>query len=329
MKKIKTFRSVWLVACLLAASLGTSTAFAQAESPFASMQKDGAGLRMASSGLPVGDSATYTLYLNNLPAGTTGAEFVCSYDDTIVSVDNLQAVNLPGETYGMFGEDAISTSNTPADGSFTYAVASMPPNTAIATGGVFSIDVTGVSAGEFDFSCNVRIAKNSLLTAIPFTPVTIDVVAPATEALISGTILEISQVYSGTKTVTIHLTDGGSVDLTHTVDLGDGGTFSFNVDPGTYTIEASAPGYLRAEQSGIVVVAGDEIAMENLLLLAGDIDGNDSINATDVVTLGANYNLTTPAAADLNGSGRINLLDLQLLAPNYGISGATDWQTLP
>ena len=45
----------------------------------------------------------------------------------------------------------------------------------------------------------------------------------------------------------------------------------------------------------------------------------------DALTIGINYNNTTPAAADLNNDGIINVLDLGILAENYGASGALVW----
>ncbi len=321
--------SLVLAATLL---LLPASALAQADGPFASMQQGnigGIGTLSVETGLNVGESATYTVFLTNLPSGVTGAEFICSYDENLVDVSNVVAVNLPGQDVGLFGADAISTTQGPASGSFTFAIASMPPATAGATGGVFSLDIDATDAGEFDFTCATRIAKGTVLTVIPFTPLTITIGAPATEGTVNGNLLPFTSVLAGSKTVYINLTDGGSVDLDDSVDMRNGGNFSFTVAPGTYTIEASAAGYLRAVNASITVVAGDTVSMANLTLLAGDINADDDIDVLDVATIGANYNLTTPAAADLNGSGRINLLDLQMLAPNYGISGATSWGVLP
>jgi hypothetical protein len=326
MTKSTLFTST-LITLILALSL-QGVAFAQGTGPGATIERDGISLFSTEESIAVGDTITYTVFLQNLPTGVTGAEFVCSYNETYVDVANVETINLPGGSVSLFGADAVTATNTPAAGSFTYAIASMPPNTAGTTGGLFSLDITGQASGSFDFTCAVRIARGTILTTIGFTPLTITVTAPATEGVVSGRVLAHSSVYNGTKTVTINITDSGSVDLDDTLDLGAGGTFSFNVAPGTYTVTATAPGYLKAEGS-VTVVAGDTISMENLTLLAGDIDANDDINFLDVASIGANYNLTTPSAADLNGSGRINLLDLQLLAPNYGIVGPEVWAEIP
>jgi hypothetical protein len=66
--------------------------------------------------------------------------------------------------------------------------------------------------------------------------------------------------------------------------------------------------------------------MQNITLIAGDIDGNDVIDQLDALTIGMNYNLAAPAAADLNNDGTINVLDLEILAANYRETGPLAWQ---
>lgn len=65
--------------------------------------------------------------------------------------------------------------------------------------------------------------------------------------------------------------------------------------------------------------------MPTITLLAGDIDGNNVIDQLDALTIGMNYNTTTPTAADLNNDGIINVLDLELLAQNYRETGPLAW----
>jgi hypothetical protein len=66
--------------------------------------------------------------------------------------------------------------------------------------------------------------------------------------------------------------------------------------------------------------------MPNVILQAGDVDGNNVIDQFDAMTIGMNYNASTPAAADLNNDGVINVLDLELLASNYRETGPTAWE---
>ena len=103
------------------------------------------------------------------------------------------------------------------------------------------------------------------------------------------------------------------------------GTFSLTAPAGTYTIAASASGYLDAEGSA-TIPAGGTSTKPNITLLAGDIDGNNVIDQFDALTIGMNYNGTTPPEADLNNDGVINVLDLELLAGNYRKTGPTVWE---
>ena len=103
------------------------------------------------------------------------------------------------------------------------------------------------------------------------------------------------------------------------------GTFSLSVASGTYTAIASAPGYLKA-QGSFTIAGGNTTTAQTISLLAGDIDGNDVIDQFDALTIGINYNGSTPTAADLNNDGIINVLDMEVLAPNYRQAGALAWQ---
>ena len=94
---------------------------------------------------------------------------------------------------------------------------------------------------------------------------------------------------------------------------------------GTYTVEATASGYLSAEGPASIT-AGNTTTMPTISLLAGDIDGNGVVDQYDALTIGMSYNTASPDAADLNADGNINVLDLELLAANYRETGPTAWQ---
>lgn len=102
------------------------------------------------------------------------------------------------------------------------------------------------------------------------------------------------------------------------------GTFSLTAPAGTYTVRATASGFLSAEGPA-TITSGTTTTKDEITLLAGDIDNNGVINQFDALTIGMSYNTATPAAADLNNDGVINVLDLELLAQNYGETGPIDW----
>ena len=129
---------------------------------------------------------------------------------------------------------------------------------------------------------------------------------------------------NASKPVTVSLYDDADLLVTSVAANVDG-TFSLTTPAGTYTIRATASGFLTAEGS-VTLTGGSTTTMPTISLLAGDIDGNDVIDQFDALTIGMNYNASTPAAADLNNDDVINVLDLEVLAGNYRETGPTVWE---
>lgn len=102
------------------------------------------------------------------------------------------------------------------------------------------------------------------------------------------------------------------------------GHFSMaEVDPGAYTIEAAAPGYLKAVCSNKTVSApATELAAVSLI--SGDLNGDDLIDITDATTIGVDFG-NNNLRSDLNDDGAINVLDLIMVANNFGLSGPSPW----
>ena len=147
------------------------------------------------------------------------------------------------------------------------------------------------------------------------------VVSP-TATPISGAVLT-GQVIA-VKVVTVRLYDTEDAFVA-AVNANPDGTFRFDVAAGTYTIVATANGFLRI-QGSITLAEGDVRSMPVITLLAGDIDDNNEIDQFDAMTISFNYNTTFPEGADLNNDGIINVLDLELLAKNYRKTGPVVWE---
>lgn len=126
------------------------------------------------------------------------------------------------------------------------------------------------------------------------------------------------------KPVTVSLYDGLNLLVT-SVTANVDGTFSLTAPAGTYTVRATADGFLSAEGSA-TLTGGSTATMPTISLLAGDIDNNNVIDQFDAMTIGMNYNSSTPTAADLNNDNVINVLDLEALASNYRETGPTVWE---
>lgn len=140
---------------------------------------------------------------------------------------------------------------------------------------------------------------------------------PSTSGILTGQVI-------ASKPVTVSLydaTDTLVISVTANVD----GTFSLTAPAGTYTVRATGDGFLSAEGSA-TLTGGNTTTMPTVTLSAGDIDGNNVIDQFDALTIGMNYNASTPAAADLNNDGVINVLDLEVLANSYRDTGPTVWE---
>ena len=153
-------------------------------------------------------------------------------------------------------------------------------------------------------------------TATQLTPTATATATPIPPTTLSG------QVLAG-KPITVSLYGAGN-SLVTSINTNPDGTFSLTAPDGTYTVIATASGFLRAQ--GSAILTSGNTAMPTVTLLGGDIDGNDVIDQFDVLTIGMNYDAASPTAADLNNDGVINLLDLEILARNYRMTGPIVWE---
>jgi hypothetical protein len=166
-------------------------------------------------------------------------------------------------------------------------------------------------------TATVTVTSTPLESPTPTTTSTATATAIPTTGSLTGKVL-------ASKPVTISLLNADNSVATSVLANADG-TFSLTATAGTYTVSASAIGFLSA-QASITLTAGGTITQPDISLLAGDIDNNNVIDQFDAMTIGMGYNTTVPAAADLNNDGIINVLDLELLAHNYRLTGPVAWQ---
>lgn len=266
----------------------------------------------------MGETGLVTVSLMNVPAdGYKSVEFTCTYLSGLIEINNITIA-------GLFGADPVSAINGPSNGSFILAIAGSNGNKATSSGAAFTFNVKGLIAGQTSIECRARVSKgDNSLESILYIPGTLTIfgnaltATPPSEPVISGRVIS-------SKLVTIRLFNPDASLAAQTIANPDG-TFSFPFTAGIYTVVASADGFLSAQGVATLVDGGNTV-MPLVSLPAGDIDGNDVIDQFDALTLGMNYNASSPAAADLNNDGIINVLDLELLAANYHMSGALAWQ---
>lgn len=89
----------------------------------------------------------------------------------------------------------------------------------------------------------------------------------------------------------------------------------------TYDVTADSPGFLAASCSGVVHEADALTTLEDVTLLAGDIDDSGEIDITDASAMGVVFG-TADEVSDLNDDGLVDVLDLILMAANFGQSSA-------
>ena len=120
-------------------------------------------------------------------------------------------------------------------------------------------------------------------------------------------------------------------EVTATGDLGGvltaatdtNGDFLINNAPAdTYAVTANSPGFLAATCTGVVHTTDALTTLNEVTLLAGDINGDNVIDITDAVAIGAVFGSTDPEVADLNADGVVDILDLILMAANFGQDSA-------
>ncbi|MCK6630046.1 MAG: hypothetical protein L6R45_33335 [Anaerolineae bacterium] len=90
----------------------------------------------------------------------------------------------------------------------------------------------------------------------------------------------------------------------------------------TGELNLTAPGYLSTQMAASAgLTAGEpEIDACQVTLLAGDANGDNTVNILDLTYLAGRYQSADPTA-DLNASGLVDILDLALAAGNYQRQG--------
>jgi hypothetical protein len=130
--------------------------------------------------------------------------------------------------------------------------------------------------------------------------------------------------HAGTGVIGIAVDNG----VVATATTGADGSFSLALPVhGSYTINASYPGYLQSQKSA-VYVAGTTVDIGPTTLVGGDVNADNCINILDIVSIIGKFGLTgLPASSpeDINDDGTVNILDLTIAAGNFTRCGPTAW----
>jgi hypothetical protein len=130
--------------------------------------------------------------------------------------------------------------------------------------------------------------------------------------------------HAGTETVGIAVDNGVVATATTAAD----GSFTLVVPMGgTYTVNASYPGYLQSQKDSVYVV-GTTVNIGSTKLVGGDVNADNCINILDIVSIIGKFGQTglpSSSPEDINDDGTINILDLTIAAGNFTRCGPTAW----
>ncbi len=108
------------------------------------------------------------------------------------------------------------------------------------------------------------------------------------------------------------------------------GTYTIlDIPPGQHAIRAMREGYLSAEGNVTIAAEGATKAMPTVVLPAGDLNGDETIDLFDLVLISSTFGAQDTAGlrADLNGDGRVDLFDLVLVGNNLYQTGPVAFES--
>jgi hypothetical protein len=274
-------------------------------------QEEPAGLSVevvGPSSVAISDTFTVDIVANNIPEpGIFGYQFELNWDDAVfsgVSVTTnpdfpVWAVNNLGA--GVF-ELAASREGDVSDliGPITLATVELQANT-VTDPDSSLLSLTGVKLGR---KGGIDVPVDQL---VDLAVVVIDVTG---DDIVGNVKVEgrAADNQAG------HTVEGDGLSTSTDAD----GSFAFaGVEFGTYTFTADSPGFLAATCEDVVHASGLTI-LADVVLLAGDINGDNVIDVADAVAIGLVFGGTEPGEiADLNVDGVVDILDLILMSANY------------
>jgi hypothetical protein len=181
------------------------------------------------------------------------------------------------------------------------------------SGTVATIRFHAKAAGTTPLAFSSLQLINSSATAFPATHSDgqVTVTSSTSEATLTGKVL--LEGRSNNSGVQVQVAGGSS-----TTTASDG-SYSVVVSAGTHTLTFSHPSYLSKSVSA-TAVAGTTVTVPQETLLGGDVNGDGTIDISDLVILGSQFGSTSPspAAADINGDGVVDIVDIVLAARNLG-----------
>jgi hypothetical protein len=256
------------------------------------------------------DAAKATDAAGNANTASTSTDNTVTYD-TLNPTATLSVTqfSLP---IGTAIQGAVNIAITAIDGTGTSA-------------SVTSVTVTGPATLPVTGTYSVTIGSSTpnglyTVTAVVTDQAGNEIIKTATFTVnknqITGTVA-MDFIGTGTRLVTFVL--NGATTMTAAVDSGGAYTLT-NVPDGITAVSAKTTWTLRKKLSGLSAPSGQITA--NFTLLAGDINGSNSINVLDYSFMKLKW-YTDDITADINGDGAVNVLDYDIMKTNWFKIGDT------
>lgn len=286
-----------------------------------------------------GDHAVATLTFKALAnTGAASVSFASTSEALLKSDSSNQLGSTVGTSVQMNAPAPSITSLTPASGS---------------TAGGTSVTITGTN---FVSTPTVKFGNNTASVATRVNDTTITATTPAASAagvvtltVTIGTLTTskssaftytdtVAPSKPGTPTITSNASNKVGLSWTASTDSGGSGlagyrvyrngaqlgTASITTTNASYTDTTAAANtaysYSIAALDGAGNISAQSTAVSVTTRYKGDIDGNGSVNLTDLSMLLTNWNKTGALSSDLDGNNVVNLTDLSILLTNWGKS---------
>ena len=101
----------------------------------------------------------------------------------------------------------------------------------------------------------------------------------------------------------------------------DDGSYTLTISAGNYSIFATMQKYLSKKLGEVTVISGQELTLNNSILMTGDADNNDEVNFSDLLVISNEYDGIGQFESDFNNDQKVDLIDLVLLARSYNQIG--------
>jgi hypothetical protein len=262
----------------------------------------------------VGDTFELQVVASNIPdPGIFGYQLVFNWDETVFSV---VSVTTNDADFPVLAKNALGANTYEIAASREGDVTDLTGPITLLTVQVQANTITDPDSALFSLT-DVKLGRKGGFE-VPVDQI-IDlsvVVTPVLGAEISGNVKVEGRADDNQAG---HSVVDDTILSTTTDTLGD---FTFGtVDFGTYNFTADSPGFLAASCAGVVHDVGPTV-LNDVVLLAGDIDNSGAIDITDAASIGIVFGSTDPEVADLNADGVVDVLDLILMAVNFGQDSA-------